>query len=97
VRASRVVTEWLLPGLECPCCGAVTFAGPPPGLHAGSVSYGPGLNAAAVPLTAYGNVPPERAAQIIAMLLGAPVSAGWVDKAGTWLSTLRTLDFVPQT
>jgi hypothetical protein len=88
VRVSRVVTEWLLPGLECPCCGAVTFAAPPPGLHAGSVSYGPGLNAAAVLLTAYGNVPPERAAQVIAMLLGAPVSAGWVDKAGTRLSAL---------
>ena len=88
VRMSRVVTEWLLPGLECPCCGEVTFAAPPPGLHAGSVSYGPGLNAAAVLLTAYGNVPPERAARVIGMLLGAPVSAGWVDKAGARLSAL---------
>jgi transposase len=88
VRITRVVTEWLLPGLECPCCGEVTFAAPPPGLHAGSVSYGPGLNAAAVLLTAYGNVPPERAAQVIGMLLGAPVSAGWVDKASARLSAL---------
>jgi hypothetical protein len=88
VRVARVVTEWLLPGLECPCCGEVTFAAPPPGLHAGSVSYGPGLNAAAVLLTAYGNVPPERAAQVIGMLLGAPVSAGWVDKASARLSAL---------
>ena len=88
VRIARVVTEWLLPGLECPCCGGVTFAAPPPGLHAGSVSYGPGLNAAAVLLTAYGNVPPERAAQVIGMLLGAPVSAGWVDKASARLSAL---------
>jgi hypothetical protein len=86
VRISRAVTEWLLPGLECPCCGEVTFAAPPPGLHAGSVCYGPGLNAAAVLLTAYGNVPPERAAQVIGMLLGAPVSAGWVDKASARLS-----------
>jgi transposase len=88
VRIACVVTEWLLPGLECPCCGEVTFAAPPPGLHAGSVSYGPGLNAAAVLLTAYGNVPPERAAQVIGMLLGAPVSAGWVDKASARLSAL---------
>ena len=44
----RKVTEWALPGLECPCCGTVTFAAPPPGAHAGSVSYGPVLNAAAV-------------------------------------------------
>src|ERR1019366_4816465 len=47
VEILRKVTEWLLPGLACPCCGTVTFAKPPPGLHAGSVSYGPVLNAAA--------------------------------------------------
>jgi transposase len=86
VRITRMVTEWLLPGLSCPCCGEVTFAAPPPGLHAGSVSYGPVLNAAAVLLTAYGNVPPERAARLIGMLLGADVSAGWVDKASSRLS-----------
>ncbi len=78
---ARKVTEWLLPGLSCPCCGTVTFAEPPPGLHAGAVSYGPVLNAAAVLLACYGNVPPERAAQVMGMLLGVPVSAGWVDKA----------------
>jgi hypothetical protein len=80
------VTEWALPGLKCPCCGTVTFAAPPPGAHAGSVSYGAVLNAAAVVLTAYGNVPPERAAHVMGMLLGVPVSAGWVDKAGSRLS-----------
>ena len=77
----RKVTEWLLPGLECGCCRAVTFAAAPTGLQAGTVAYGPGLNAAAVLLTAYGNVPPERTAQVIGMLLGIGVSAGWVDKA----------------
>jgi hypothetical protein len=50
------------------------------------VSYGPALNAAAVVLTSYGNVPPERAAHVVDMLLGVPVSAGWVDKAGARLS-----------
>jgi hypothetical protein len=39
------------------------------------------VNAAAVVLTGYGNVPPERAAQVMGVLLGVPVSAGWVDKA----------------
>ena len=82
----RKVTEWLLPGLLCPCCGTVTFAEPPPGAHAGAVSYGPVLNAAAVLMTAYGNVPPERAAQVMGMLLGVPVSAGWVDKAAARVS-----------
>ena len=81
VEFVRKVTEWALPGLLCPCCGTVTFAGTPPGAHAGSVSYGPALNAAAVLLSCYGNVPPERSAQVIGMLLGIEVSAGWVDKA----------------
>ena len=85
VEVIRKVTEWALPGLECPCCGTVTFAEPPPGAHAGSVSYGAVLNTAAVVLTAYGNVPPERAAQVMAMLLGVPVSpAGWTRLAPGW-------------
>ncbi len=86
VDVIRKVTEWALPGLACPCCGTVTFADPPPGAHQGSVSYGAVLNAAAVVLTAYGNVPPERAAQVMAMLLGVPVSPGWVDKASARLA-----------
>lgn len=86
VRVVRAVTEVLLPGLTCPCCGTATFAEPPPGAHAGAVSYGPVLNAAAVVLTAHGNVPPERAARLIGMLLGPEVSAGWVDRASSRLS-----------
>src|SRR6266705_6206713 len=86
VEVIRKATEWALPGRECPCCGTVTFAEPPPGAHLGSVSYGAVLNAAAVVLTAYGNVPPERAAQVMAMLLGVPVSPGWVDKASARLA-----------
>jgi len=86
VEIIRQVTEWALPGLVCPGCAAVTFAAPPAGAHAGSVSYGPVLNAAAVLLACYGNVPPERAAQVMGMLLGVPVSAGWVDKAAARVS-----------
>jgi transposase len=86
VDVIKTATEWALPGLTCPCCGAVTVADPPPGAHAGSVSYGPVLNAAAVLLTCYGNVPPERAARVVGMLLGVQVSAGWVDKASSRLS-----------
>ena len=86
VEFTRKVTEWALPGLSCPCCGTVTFAEPPAGAHQGSVSYGPVLNAAAVLLSCYGNVPPERSAQVIAMLLGVPVSAGFVDKAAARMS-----------
>jgi hypothetical protein len=45
------------------------------------VSCGPALTAAAVLLTCYGNVPPERAAQVIGTLPGTGVSAGRADKA----------------
>ena len=86
VEVIRKATEWALPGRECTCCGTVTFAGPPSGAYQGSVSYGPVLNAAAVVLTAYGNGPPGRAAQVMAMLLGVPVSPGWVDKASARLA-----------
>lgn len=77
----RKVTEFLLPGLVCGGCGTVTFAAPPPGVHAGVVAYGPVLNAAAVLLSCYGNVPSERSARLIGMLTGQDVSPGWVDKA----------------
>jgi hypothetical protein len=77
----RKVTEWLLPGLACGGCGTVTHAPPPPGFHAGAVSYGPVLSAAAVLLSCYGNVPAERSARLIGMLTGQDVSSGWVDKA----------------
>jgi transposase len=85
VTISRFVTEWLLPALACPCCGQVSVADAPPGLHPGTISYGPGVNAAAVLLSGYGNVPAERAADLIGMLLGVPVSPGFVDKASARL------------
>ncbi len=51
---------------------------------------GPALNAAAVALTAFGNVPVERAGNLIEILYGQQVSAGFVDRAGArlaeWLS-----------
>jgi transposase len=85
VEITQKVTEHLLPQLRCPCCGTVTTAAAPAGAQAGSVSYGPVLNTAAILLTAYGNVPPERAARLIGMLLRLPVSAGFVDKASARL------------
>jgi transposase len=50
------------------------------------VSYGPAVNTAAVLLAAYGNVPAERAANLIGMLPAIPVSPGFVDKANARLS-----------
>ncbi len=48
---------------------------------AGTVVYGPNLNAAAILLASEGNVPLERTATLMAMLLGVPVSAGFVARA----------------
>jgi transposase len=54
VRISRFVTEYLLPARKCPC---VTTAAGPAGAHPGTVSYGPGVNTAAVLLTGTGTCP----------------------------------------
>lgn len=86
VTVTTLVTEYLLPLLACPCCGKINAAELPPWAHPGSVSYGPGLNTAALVLSAYGNVPAERAANVIRMLLGVPVSPGFVDLASERLS-----------
>jgi hypothetical protein len=94
VEILRKVTEVLLPGLACGGCGTVTHAAAPPGFHAGSASYGPVLNAAAVLLSCYGNVPTERSAHLIGMLTGENVSPGWVDKAVARMSSrLREAGF----
>jgi Family of unknown function (DUF6444) len=85
VKITRFVTEYLLPLLTCPCCGKVNAACPPTGAYPGSISYGPGINTAAVLLPSYGNVPAERTANLTGMLFGVPVSPGFVDLASTWL------------
>ncbi|SBW23142.1 transposase IS66 [Candidatus Protofrankia californiensis] len=80
--------EWALPRRRCACWGKVTTASVPGVRHAGagSVSYGPGLHAAAVLLASEGNMPVERAAMVIDALLGVPVSAGFVARANARLS-----------
>jgi transposase len=82
-------TEFALPQRKCGCCGKVTTAVPVGGLVNG-ISFGPVLNAAAVALTSYGNVPTERAATLVAMLLGQNVSAGFVDRANARLAQVLT-------
>ena len=87
VKITTFVTEYLLPLLTCPCCGKASAAQAPGWAHPGSVSYGPGVNTAAVLLSSYGNVPAERTANLIRMLLGVPVSPGFVDGASERLSS----------
>ena len=71
---------WQLPRRWCGCCKKVTTAAAPYA-QAGSVVYGPGINAAAVLLSSEGNVPVERAAALMEALLGTPVSSGFVARA----------------
>ena len=85
VEIVRRRVEYRLPRVRCACCGKVTAAEPPEG-QAGTVSYGRVLNAAAVLLGNYANVPTERAAKVIAMLFGVGVSAGFVDRAAERLA-----------
>jgi hypothetical protein len=72
--------HWQLPRRRCGCCGKVTTATAPQA-QAGSVVYGPNINAAAILLSSEGNVPVERAAALMEALLGVPVSAGFVARA----------------
>src|SRR5256885_3081889 len=50
-------------------------------VRAGTVTYGPNVNAAAILLASQGNVPVAATAGLMAALLGSPVSTGFVARA----------------
>lgn len=81
--------EYLLPRRRC-ACTATTVARPPKGGVVNGISFGPVLNTAAVALTAFGNVATERSADLISILYGQDVSAGFVDRANTRLAARLT-------
>lgn len=84
--------HYLLPRRKCGC-GTVTTAAAPFG-QAGTVSYGPNLNAAAIVLGSEGNVPVERTAMLIHALFGIEVSAGFVARTAQRLAdTLEKAGF----
>jgi transposase len=85
VQVVRWRTEYLLPRRRC-ACGVTTTARPPAGGQVNGISYGPVLNTAALALTAFGNVPVQRAGTLIEILYGQQVSAGFVDRASTRLA-----------
>ena len=72
--------HWWLPRRRCGCCKKITTAAAPYA-QAGSVVYGPNINAAAILLSSEGNVPVERTAALMEALLGTPVSSGFVARA----------------
>jgi transposase len=71
------VVEHRLVTCRCHGCGTVTAPLAPPGVE-GPVQYGPGVTAVAVYLSVGHHLPIARTAQIMADLLSAPVSTGWV-------------------
>lgn len=75
------VFEHRLAACRCDGCGAVTAATPPVGVEA-PVQYGPGVAAVGVYLTVGHHVPVARTARILAEVLDAPVSTGWVAQLG---------------
>ncbi len=89
VRVVRWRTEYLLPRRRC-ACTTVTTARPPSGGPVNGIGFGPVLNTTAVALTAFGNVPTERAAHLVGMLTGQQVSAGFVDRANARLAEQLT-------
>lgn len=85
VQIVRRRVEYLLPRRRCGCT-AITTACPPGSGLVNGVSFGPVLNTAAVALTAFGNVPTQRAAMLVEIVLGQRVSAGFVDRANARLA-----------
>jgi len=82
-------TEYLLPRRRCGCT-TTTTACPLDGGIVNGISFGPVLNTAAIALTAFGNVPTERASHLIEILYGQNVSAGFVDRANARLADKLT-------
>lgn len=78
IRLKKV--HYLVPRRRCGCCGKTTTAVLPFG-QAGTVVYGPNVNAAAILLASAGTVPIERTAMLMEALLGSPVSTGFVARA----------------
>jgi transposase len=77
--AALTVTEYQMMSNACGC-GQVTTAPAPPGVTGGPVCYGPNVTAAATLLASTDVISVERAADLMAALLGAPVSTGFVSR-----------------
>lgn len=70
------VTEYQMVAVTCPGCAAVTRAPGPAGM-AGPCCYGPNVRAATALLACNGHMSVERAADLMGVLLDAPVSTGF--------------------
>ena len=83
------VTEYLMMRRVCGC-GQATTADAPPEVRGGPACYGPAVAAAAAWLGSQDVIGIERAADMTAALLGAPVSTGFVSSCLGRLDTALT-------
>lgn len=86
---SLEVTEYLMMRRVCGC-GHPTTADAPPEVRGGPTCYGPQVAAAAAWLASQDVLGIERAADMMAALLGAPVSTGFVSSCLARLDTALT-------
>jgi transposase len=77
--AVLTVTEYRMMSRACGC-GQVTTAPPLPGVTGGPVCYGPNVTGTATLLASTDVIGIERAADLMATLLNAPVSTGFVSR-----------------
>jgi transposase len=77
--AALTVTEYQMMRRTCGC-GRVSTAPAPPGVTGGPVCYGPNVTEAATLLASTDVIGVERAADLMAGLLKAPVSTGFVSR-----------------
>jgi transposase len=89
------VTEYRIVARTCTGCGTTTV-GEVPAWARGRVQYGPKLMARAAWLVCAHHLPVRRAASVLAALLGAPVSSGWVAALRARAARLLERDFLPR-
>lgn len=89
------VTEYQVVSRTCTGCGTTTV-GDIPAWARGRVQYGPALMARAVWLVCAHHLPVRRAASVLAVLLGAPVSTGWVAALRGKAARLLEAAFLPR-
>ncbi|MEX5713855.1 IS66 family transposase [Parafrankia sp. FMc6] len=88
------VTEYRVVARTCPCCAATT-PGQPPVPLTGRLAWGPRLLARAAWLVCAHHLPVRRAAAVLATLLGAAVSVGWVASVRARAARLLETTFLP--
>jgi transposase len=89
------VTEYRIVSRTCTGCGTTTV-GDIPAWARGRVQYGPKLMARAAWLVCAHHLPVRRAACVLAALLGAPVSGGWVAALRGKAARLLQTAFLPR-